>query len=53
VKGVGLNRKILIHFGDMIVWNGNDGSDRIFNARDSVMNENVKVGIVKGVAALV
>jgi hypothetical protein len=39
-------------FGDMIVWNGDDGSDRIFSMRDGVTSKDVRVGIIKGVATL-
>ena len=52
VKGVGLNRKILTHFGDMIVWDGDDSGDRILCARDGFTRKNVRVGVVECVAAL-
>ena len=52
MKGVGLNGKTPTCFSDMIVWNGDDGSDRIFSARDGVTSKDVRVGIIKGVATL-
>jgi hypothetical protein len=39
--------------GDVIVWNGDNGGDRIFSARDGVMSKDVMVGIVEGVPTLV
>jgi hypothetical protein len=52
MKGVRLKREMLTRFADMIVRNGNDGSDRLFCARYGVTSENVRVGIVKSIAAL-
>src|ERR1700679_2742384 len=52
IKSVGLNRKILTRLGDVIVWDGDDGGDRIFSARDGVTSKDVMVGIVEGVATL-
>jgi len=52
IKRVGLNRKMLTCFSSKIVWNGDDGADRIFSVRDGVMSEDVRVGIEEGVATL-
>jgi hypothetical protein len=53
IECIGLNGEIPTHFGGMIVWNGDDVSDRIFNTRDGFMSKDVRVGTIKGVAALV
>jgi hypothetical protein len=47
-----LKREMPTSFTDVIVRNGDDGSDRLFCARYGVTSENVRVRIVKGVAAL-
>jgi len=52
IKRVGLNRKMLTCFSSKIVWNGDDGADRIFSVRDGVMSEDVRVGIEEGVGTL-
>jgi hypothetical protein len=36
----------------MIVWNGDDGGDRIFSARDGFTRKDVRVGVIKYVATL-
>lgn len=47
-----MKREMLTSFAGVIVRNGDDGSDRLFCARYGVTSENVRVGIVEGVAAL-
>ena len=43
---------MLTRFSSVIVWNGNDGADRIFSARDGVTSEDMRVRMVEGVATL-
>jgi len=43
---------MLTRFSSEIVWNGDDGADRIFSARDGVTSEDVRIGMKEGVATL-
>jgi hypothetical protein len=52
IKCIGLNGKIPTHFGDMVFWDGDDSSDRIFSVRDGFMRKNMRVGVIKCVATL-
>ena len=36
----------------MIVWDDNDGADRIISMGNGFMSKDVRVGVIKGVAAL-
>jgi hypothetical protein len=52
IKGVRLNGEILTHFGAIIVWDGDDGADRVVSVGDGFTSKDVRVGVIKGVAAL-
>jgi len=52
IERVGLNIKMPTRFSSEIVWNGDDGADRIFSARDGVTSEDVRIGMKEGVATL-
>jgi hypothetical protein len=36
----------------MIVWDGNDGADRVFSMRNGFTSKNVRIGVIKSVATL-
>src|ERR1700683_3927473 len=48
IKGIRLDGEVLTRFGSMIVWNGNDGADGLFSARDGFKSEDRGVGGVEG-----
>src|ERR1700729_4194602 len=52
IKGVRLNGEVLTRFGSMIVWDGDDGADGIFRARDGFTSEDMRVGVVEDIATL-
>ena len=37
----------------MIVWDGNDGADRVVSVGNGFTSKDVRVGVIKGVATLV
>src|ERR1700690_1485432 len=52
IKGVRLNGEVSTRFGSMIVWDGDNGADRIFSTRDGFTSEDMRVGVIKGIATL-
>jgi len=47
IKGVSLNGEELTHFGGMIVWDGDNGADRVICTGNGFTIEDVRVGVIK------
>jgi len=52
IKHVGLNGKMPTHFSSVIVWNGNNGADRVLRVGNGFTGEDMRTSVVEGIAAL-